>query len=204
MLAFRNGIRLHHDSIRLYRAGAHPSALALSILALEEIGKYFILEDFVWHSRIDGPYTPEQDQAILRDAYDHGLKQQWFAHHADLPRFARHTLRAVTNGNLDGMKLQALHVGLQKRGRRVVVEGQVLSPFRVTRRHARKQITEVNDVILGLAVGVVNGEFLLDAEGIERILTRHLVRTLTRRWRLSGRAAKSYVRRRLRRSAATA
>lgn len=45
-LALENGLRLHQDSILLFNNKRYPSAYFLSILALEEIGKFFLIEDF--------------------------------------------------------------------------------------------------------------------------------------------------------------
>lgn len=53
-LSFENGLRLHFDSIVLFNSKSSPSAFFLSVLAIEEIGKSFLLTDFLFHSRIDG------------------------------------------------------------------------------------------------------------------------------------------------------
>lgn len=46
--AFQNGIRLHKDAILLYKNKSYPSAIQISILSQEEIGKAFLLEDYIF------------------------------------------------------------------------------------------------------------------------------------------------------------
>ena len=41
ILAFKNGLRLHFDSLILLKNDSYPSATMLSVLAMEEFGKYF-------------------------------------------------------------------------------------------------------------------------------------------------------------------
>src|SRR5712691_3699325 len=84
VLSFRNGLRLHGDSIALFRRRSFASSYALSVLALEEIGKYHILEDLVWNTRVNGRRTPDEEEAFVRLAYDHRVKQGQFARAADL------------------------------------------------------------------------------------------------------------------------
>jgi AbiV family abortive infection protein len=50
ILAFSNALRLHSDSVLLFKHKSYASAYAISILALEETGKYHLLANFVWHA----------------------------------------------------------------------------------------------------------------------------------------------------------
>lgn len=45
ILSFENGVRLHEDAILLLTEGRDASALYMSALAIEEIGKYFLYEE---------------------------------------------------------------------------------------------------------------------------------------------------------------
>ncbi len=93
-LAFHNAIRLHEDSILLFKNRRYPSAFFLSVLALEEIGKMYMLEDFLYHSRFDGRFNDMADDdmkkelgedleaAFLEEIYYHPPKQKWFINNA--------------------------------------------------------------------------------------------------------------------------
>ena len=48
ILAFKNGLRLHLDSILLLKNKSFPSSVLLSILSMEEFGKYFSLSSYVF------------------------------------------------------------------------------------------------------------------------------------------------------------
>lgn len=198
VLSFRNAIRLHEDSIRLFGAGSYPSAYALSVLALEELGKYCVLEDFVWHSRTEGPYTPEEEEKVLSDAYDHRSKQLRFAAHADLPLSAKRTLRRLHDGTVERAKQQALYVGLPRRGRKIDLKGRIVSPFAISRGLAEAQITAVSDFILVLAAGTLRGTLIVDVEELEAVLTHGLIRRLRQRWPRMERAAGQYFNRLMR------
>ena len=79
VLTFQNCLRLHFDSILLFSSGSFPSGFSLSILALEEFGKYVMLEDFIWHSETDGRLDPKGEQEALQYIYQHSIKQRVFA-----------------------------------------------------------------------------------------------------------------------------
>ena len=53
-LSLKNGISLHFDSIKLYNLKSYSTALFISVIAMEEIGKAFGADHFVFHSRVDG------------------------------------------------------------------------------------------------------------------------------------------------------
>ena len=110
VLSFENALRLHEDSILLFKRQRFPSAYALSVLSLEEIGKYFIIEDFVWHSRIDGRYPPEWEQKIVGLTYNHRHKQNRFASHVDLPMFAKRAIKDIYDGKVENKKQDSIYV----------------------------------------------------------------------------------------------
>lgn len=46
--SFKNAVRLHEDAVLLFNRGRIPSALLMSALSMEEIGKYFMFEKVWW------------------------------------------------------------------------------------------------------------------------------------------------------------
>jgi AbiV family abortive infection protein len=75
ILCYKNAIRLHQDSILLFKRKRYPSANALSIIAIEEMGKYQSLSHAVFY----GYFEDGSDEAFianfLRDTYDHVSSQ---------------------------------------------------------------------------------------------------------------------------------
>ncbi len=182
VLSFQNALRLHQDSILLFRKKRFPSAYTLSVLALEEVGKYFMLEDFVWHSRIDGRLEPNQEEEVIRLIYNHRRKQNMFALHIDLPPFAKRAIKDIYDGRIEKMKQDSIYVGLPRRGRKLDLKGKITNPSRVSQRQAKHQITLVNDFIICLAAGVLKGFYIVDIWDLEDVLTHDLIKRLRRLW----------------------
>ncbi len=66
LLSFQNATKLHLDSILLFNNDSYSSANYLSIISLEELGKIFLLADFLFHSRVDGRYNSYKDPEMIK------------------------------------------------------------------------------------------------------------------------------------------
>jgi AbiV family abortive infection protein len=100
VLAFRNALRLHSDAIRLYSHRSYPSAYALSVISVEEIGKFFLLEHVVWNTTINGRGTPDDEHAWLSLMLDHRVKQSQFARNAEVFVCGTRLVRSMWSGAL--------------------------------------------------------------------------------------------------------
>lgn len=70
--SLRNTIRLHFDSMLLYENGSYPSALQLSVLALEEFSKANWVDHYIWSSETNEGYPDaEFEQEWLTLLYLH-------------------------------------------------------------------------------------------------------------------------------------
>lgn len=80
ILCYKNALRLHQDSIILFKQKSYPSANALSIIAIEEMGKYQSLSDALFYGYFEG--GSEEEEALIadfmRNTYDHRMKQRVF------------------------------------------------------------------------------------------------------------------------------
>jgi AbiV family abortive infection protein len=193
VLAFKNALRLHDDSIRLFSHRSYPSAYALSVFAAEEIGKYMLLEHTVWSGRVNGRPTPEEEHEWLTLMLDHRVKQGQFARHAEFFVLSTPLVRRIWNGELERRKHCALYVGLPTARRRINVRGRIISPHRVGRRAAIEQITTVNDFLVTYAGGVAFENMIADLSSMEPLLTLRLANRLIRRWPWMGRHAHRYL-----------
>jgi len=99
-LSFENGLRLHFDSILLFENKSYPSAYFLSVLAIEEIGKVFLITDFLWHSLVDGRMEKEGEGKFLEGIYFHTVKQSSFAYNFDSPIATNRFFKALYKGEL--------------------------------------------------------------------------------------------------------
>jgi AbiV family abortive infection protein len=83
-LAMRNGIRLHFESITMYDSESYGTALFLSVIAMEEIGKAFWSDHVAWTTMMhrDNPRdTPMEQKRIVTLFSDHRRKQLAFLRH---------------------------------------------------------------------------------------------------------------------------
>ncbi|MFM6398978.1 MAG: AbiV family abortive infection protein, partial [Planktothrix sp.] len=78
-LAFLNCLRLHGDSIYLYKNGSYPSAYFLSIISLEELGKVLLLSSTLFHTRGNEMDRASQEMWI-ESIFSHQDKQGVFAY----------------------------------------------------------------------------------------------------------------------------
>lgn len=192
-LALDNAFELHADSVLLWMSGSYGPALALSVLAAEELGKCFIAEEFVWQSSPDSPQDPHE---WVRDMYNHGVKQGFFASHlfGKVPdaRFTR-----ISDGALEHEKQHALYVGYPRKkvGKGIDLDARLMSPRRTGRVRAASQVTLVSDFLLMMTTGVASGSWIFENEAFGRWLHIPMARWLRRIWPMVGKKAREHVRR---------
>ena len=189
--SFENAVRLHQDAILLFEKDRIPSALQMSALSMEEIGKYFMYEDVWWHNTTGSIWSIQDMQQFLRGAYSHTSKQRWFAHHVYSPFVSKPLLGILQAGELEDIKQKATYVGVPRKGRNIDFDKRFTSPKQTSRRRAEDFITMVNDYIIDLAAGIRKGYYGLDIPEIENWLAgleteRHFLEL----WPLMGKTTK--------------
>jgi len=165
--SFKNALRLHEDSVLMFENDRIPSALHTSILAIEEIGKYFMHEDVWFHNRHGAKWTIQDMQKFLSGTYSHTSKQRWFAGHADSRFISKPLLKILLNGDLERIKQKAIYVGIPRKGRNIDLEKRLSTPSSISRRQVENFITMFNDFLVDLAVGVRKGVYSLDIPEID-------------------------------------
>ena len=187
ILTFKNAIRLHEDSIILYKEKRYPSAYAISILALEEIGKYQILADFLWHIYVDGRGAKRNETDEIKSLltiYDHKHKQKIFAREISYhsPKFPASFSRDIQNDRLDILKQNSIYVGLSKTKKEIDIKGKIISPMNISQKQARKRITTINDYFLYLAALILSDGYSMDFDEIEQLLDRNSIIKFQNLW----------------------
>ena len=165
--SFENAVRLHEDAVLLFNTGRIPSALLISALSMEEIGKYFMFEDVWWHNRIGGIWRIEDMQQFLRGGYSHTSKQSWFASHVESPFVSKQLIGILQTGELENIKQKATYVGMPRKGKNINFDKRLTSPKQTSRHRTEDFITMVNDYIIELAVGIRKGFYSLDIYEID-------------------------------------
>ena len=180
-LALKNGLRLHFDSILLFRNNCFPSAYFLSILALEEIGKFFLVEDVYWHSATEGMPRQWQEKSIDL-IYSHRRKQIEFGRNLDDLRPTSKFTKELFNGNIELKKQKAVYVGLPRNKRKTNMRGKINNPMSISKKKAGDQITSVNDKIIEFTLGVVKEVYYVYTDCAEKIFSSTLFEELNKEW----------------------
>lgn len=139
---YQNALRLHFDSVLLAKEHSFASAFAISVIASEELGKGFGIEEISFQAGLGRRLGNEDKQFLRALLSDHKLKQGWFASHligifgwkSALKRYQ--TIQVAKNN--------AIYVGV-KRGNH-----QIIRPFLISASKAKQQIRTVNLALITL------------------------------------------------------
>ena len=141
-----------------------------------------MIEDFVWHSEIEGRCTPEWEQEWIKLVYQHKVKQTTFAQDMEMVPFAQRFVKDIYTGRMETQKQDAAYVGLSRVKGRLDLHGRIHSPFRITRKKAEHQITLVSDTLILYTAGVPKGFFSTGIWEIEELLSNDLLCALENGW----------------------
>lgn len=181
-LALKNGLRLHFDSILLFRNNCFPSAYFLSILALEEIGKFFLVEDVYWHSVVPDGMERQWQEKSIDLIYSHRRKQIEFGRNLDDLRPTSKFTKELFNGNIELKKQKGVYVGLPRNKRKTNMRGKINNPMSISKKKAGDQITSVNDKIIEFTLGVVKEVYYVETDCAEKIFSSTLFEELNKEW----------------------
>lgn len=142
--SLKNSLRLHADSIHLYKAGSYPSAFQLSVLALEELSKALWVDHY-YYSSITNDGFPGYDfeQEWLALLYQHPKKQFHFVAR-EIYDFSPKLVRFIQTKELEKKKQSAVYVGLEKRGKHIDTTSRISTPARIKCADAKQIISLVN------------------------------------------------------------
>jgi len=181
-LSFENALRLHFDSIFLFQDESFPSAYFLSCLALEEMGKAFILMDLLWHSLVDGRMEEKHEKYCIKSIYSHYDKQRSFANYFDAWSNPTIFFKELMDGKQEILKQNSTYVGLDKNRKTINLKGKIISPLKISKQKTTKQITEVHNAIVEITHMEITEIGDVDSEEVAKLLTKGLFRKLTRDW----------------------
>lgn len=155
--ALKNALRLHLDAIMLYEYGSYPSAVQMSVQALEEFSKAQRVDQY-FSSMMKG----DLPEANFEESW---LQMLYLQPEQSLPfidrKLSGHTLKSgsfLEDRHLELKKRQASYVGLN--GKKDEAEGhsRVSVPSKIKEVDARKLITLVNRQILKVHALAQNDE----------------------------------------------
>lgn len=184
-LTFRNSIRLHNDSILLFKEKSYASAYFLSILALEEYGKMCILTNILFHSRAKETTEKEEIEEHLKLIYSHRNKQSEFIY-VNMLNLPKNFIKNVCNGKIEILKQNSVYVGLLKKKNKINLKSKIQHPFNITEKKAKHQITIMNDCLLELIFGVIKEAYIIDSNEVEALINMPLYIKIKNNWTALG------------------
>jgi AbiV family abortive infection protein len=144
----------------------------LSVLALEEFGKFLIYNDLAWHKSVgEGDVPPEyvkmHKQYLKESLSNHTRKIQ----HVISWHFGP-MLKKSFEKNLEKLsseRLSALYVGVNQKN------GHVILPKKFSKKKARSQMKLMNDkILLECAREVKRKNWHFDTDQMNRLITKNL------------------------------
>lgn len=195
--SFKNGLRLHFDSIKLFENKSYPSSYYLSALALEEFGKQCLIDKIIFrYNEHKNEFDTKEDFRKWCKQYEKALlshsTKQGFAIKDDFCFIGKEYYRVQkkffseiygkdgNRGSFDLKKQRSIYVGFSGNS----LKGKIQKPIDfVPRNKAKHQITAINDYIINYIILVRCGRWELDNENLSRYFNISLLRKLTRIWK---------------------
>ncbi len=177
ILSFKNGYRLHIDSVKLFNLDSYPSATMLSILAMEEFGKYFSLSSYVFYSSVNGTRNKGEEEKYLKMLYLHPFKQKaCFGRDGFEPSSLLYNY--VTSRKFEDLKQKSLYVGLVRNNGKIDYNSPISNPFTIKKEDAYNQISLLNKLLINVVELNVKGIISYDEDEINKFLSEELLKSL--------------------------
>jgi len=160
--SLRNTIRLHLDSVLLYENGSYPSALQLSVLALEEFSKANWVDHYIWSSETNEGYPDaEFEQEWLKLLYLHP-KKQWSFVARETDDYSPKFISLIQSRKLEEKKQNAIYVGLSRSKGKIDTDSRVSTPWEIKQKDAKQFISIINDELLRICARIEEDEFYFE------------------------------------------
>ena len=160
--SLRNSLRLHFDSILLYKNESYPSCFHLSVLCMEEFSKAKWVNDYVWISETNEGYPSEKDeQEWLKLLYLHPSKQINFIGR-DLFDYSPKFSKFIFDRKLELKKQNSIYVGLSRKKGKVDISSRVSTPQCIKQKDAKQLVSLVNSEYLEICHRLEEDDWYFD------------------------------------------
>lgn len=177
ILSFKNGYRLHLDSLRLFSIKSYPTATMLSILSMEEFGKYFSISSYVFYTSVNDTRNIKFEDNFLKQLYSHPFKQK-ACFGRDGFKFSQQLIEHASNRKFEELKQKSLYVGFRKNKGKILYNIPYYNPMKITKSTAKKQIMFLNDLLLDMAKEHINGIIEMDEDAVNELLSERMIKVL--------------------------
>ena len=195
-ITYQNCLRLHLDSIVMFKNKSFPTAYYLSIISLEELGKIFILADFLYNSRANGRYNEYQDPEMLKifganfeegyfkqTVYNHQSKQYSFVRTFDSDyKPSNKYYKDISKGLIEPKKQNSLYVGLKRNKNKIDMNSRIINPNKISVSFVFNQIELMHKSILELIICVSKDFWTTDSDHLDEYLNEQMYYDLKTKW----------------------
>ncbi len=179
--SFKNGLRLHFDSILLHNNQSYASAFQLSVLALEEFSKSNWVEHYYNSSKSNNGFPDIKfEQEWLKLLYYHPKKQSAFFGWGMEMDYSPKFVKFVRERKLEEKKQQATYVGLKRIKNTVDTNSQISTPFRIKESESKQLISMLNDFLKEICRKKEIQEIYFDLKEKDEIITPKLSEKLNK------------------------
>ncbi|HUI89183.1 MAG TPA: AbiV family abortive infection protein [Anaerolineales bacterium] len=190
---FENPLRLHFDSLQLYRGKSYASVLAPSILAREELAKVFLLENQLWHEPIDHTKMHSEwdllkeflrSRRIQRSiSADEAFQPEKLTLDGDMVVRASNRFREISrSGKLELRKQRSLYVGIW-RTPTTAEKDRIENPPSIRQNTPEKKITVVSDDLTDLILKSIDELSEIQSPGLQVVAGNRPLRRVMNAWR---------------------
>ena len=181
-LALANAIRLHFDSILLFKKNSFPTSLHLAILALEELGKAQELNHYYWTSKVNsGLLPPNEEEKYLKLYYSHHWKQG-AAIKRDMFNYSPNFISLIDERKLEQKKQASIYVGLPLKNGKIDYKSRIKTPFSIKKSEPKKIISLNNDILLEMCFYNLAQDGFYDVIGMDNLIDKKLQSKLKKVW----------------------
>ncbi len=175
--SFQSGLRLHLDSIIMVKHKSYASATLLSVLSMEEFGKYFSLSAYVFYTSVNDTRNAVDEEKYLEKLYIHPFKQSaCFGGHGF--EVSEDIKEKVKNKYYENLKQRAAYVGYERIKGKINLNKRFHTPKHIGHKTATQQVIFLNNLLIELVEQRVNGFIEMDEEKVNRILNERLLKKL--------------------------
>ena len=174
VLAFKNGLRLHFDSILLLKKKSYPSSVLLSVLAMEEFGKYFSLSSYLFYTDVNETRDEIFEKQYLEKLYSHPFKQKAIFGRDGFVSSTEHYNKAQ-NRIYEDLKQRSLYVGYERERGNFLFDKGINNPFEITSEIANEQINFINKLLIKMVEEHIRGTIEMDEIEVNKILSIRLL-----------------------------
>ncbi|MFA1562806.1 AbiV family abortive infection protein [Aliivibrio fischeri] len=138
-----NVLRLHFDAILLYNNESYPSALQLSLSAIEELAKNNWINNYIYMSKINA----EPKHSWLKLLYlNH--KKQWKFVDRNSKFYSAKLDDWIKSKKIEEEKQTSIYVGLKEIKEKKIIKNEISTPLGITKDNSSYVISLINTELL--------------------------------------------------------